>query len=110
MQPDPQGFSLIYVTCPDEETARMISHKAIEAEVAACANIVSGMSAIYPWEGKIAQEGEVVLLLKTASDAVHEAMALVERHHPYDVPAILEIPLGRVSEPYKKWLEETLRK
>lgn len=100
------GFSLLYITCPDSACAERLSRLVIEAKLAACANIVSGMSAIYPWEGKIATGDEIVLLLKTRKFLVTLAIAIVEANHPYNVPAILEIPLGQISAPYKKWLEE----
>lgn len=108
MQPEQTGFSLLYVTCPDKDVAEQLARLALDKKLAACANIISGMTAIYPWKGKIAQENEVILLLKTRKNLVAEAMKAIGRQHPYEIPAILEIPLGELAETYRKWLlEET---
>lgn len=104
MQPDETAFSLLYVTCPDKAVAETLAAGIVEEKLAACANVISGMTAIYPWQGKIANENEVILLLKTRKGLVTKTMALVQERHPYDVPAVLEIPLGEVAAPYKAWL------
>ncbi|MES2906580.1 MAG: divalent-cation tolerance protein CutA [Pseudomonadota bacterium] len=104
IQPGQSGFSLLYITCADKTVAADLARLAISEKVAACANIISGMTAIYPWKGKIEESEEVVLLLKTQKALVQKLIAFIEQHHPYNVPAILEVLLGHVSAPYGAWL------
>lgn len=97
-------FSLIYVTCPDSAEAEKLGRGLIDAKLAASVNVISGMTAIYPWKGKIEKAGEVVLLLKTQKRLVKKAIEALSKLHSYDTPAILEIPLGEVGEKFKEWM------
>jgi periplasmic divalent cation tolerance protein len=104
MDNEDKRFSLIYVTCPDADEAEKLGRGLVEQKLAACANVISGMTAIYPWHGKIEKAGEVVLLLKTQKRLVKKAIDTLANIHSYDTPAILEIPLGEVGEKFKEWL------
>ncbi len=104
MQPEDQCFSLLYITCQDRAEAEKLAYFALEAKLAASANIISGMTAIYRWKGKMERADETVLLLKTRVELVQKAIAALEYEHSYEIPAILEIPLGRMNESYREWL------
>jgi periplasmic divalent cation tolerance protein len=104
MTAEDKRFSLIYVTCPNAEEAERLGRGLVEQKLAASANVIAGMTAIYPWKGKIEKAGEVVLLLKTQKRLVKKAITALSEQHTYDVPAILEIPLGEVGEKFKEWL------
>jgi periplasmic divalent cation tolerance protein len=104
MHAEDKRFSLIYVTCPDAGEAEKLGRELVEQKLAASANVISGMTAIYPWKGKIEKAGEVVLLLKTQKHLVKKAIDALAKVHSYDTPAILEIPLGEVGEKFKEWM------
>ena len=104
------AVSLLYVTCASEEEAARIGRAVVEARDAACANILPGMRSIYWWQGKLAQEGECVLILKTRAELVEALTARVKALHSYSVPCVLELPVARGHQPYIDWLEaETKR-
>ena len=96
----------LYTTVPDMETARTIAKHAVEARLAACANIVPGVQSIYHWQGEVVQDSEVILFLKTQGLHVEALMTLIAEHHPYTVPAMLVLPLEKVHGPYAQWLRE----
>lgn len=104
MGTEDKRFSLIYITCPDAPEAEKLGLELVKQKLAACANIISGMTSIYPWKGKIEKAGEVVLLLKTQKHLVRKAIDKVASLHSYDTPAILEIPLGEVGKKFEAWL------
>ena len=97
-------FIEIEITCPDLASAEAVARACVEDGLAACANIRPGLQSIYRWQGAVEAEGEVGLTLKTRAalfDAVAEA---VTRTHPYDVPAIVALPLVAVAPAYADWL------
>ncbi|HFD14890.1 MAG TPA: divalent-cation tolerance protein CutA, partial [Rhodospirillales bacterium] len=59
---------LCYVTCGSREEARTIARAVVERRLAACANILDGMTSVYRWEGTLHEDPEVLLLLKTRRD------------------------------------------
>ncbi|MYZ47853.1 divalent-cation tolerance protein CutA [Propylenella binzhouense] len=101
-------FKLLYMPCPDADTAKRIGRAAVEARLAGCANILPSMTAIYEWEGAVEEAGECVLLLKTSASAAARLRVLVEREHPYEIPAVLTLPLEDANASYAAWLRQRI--
>ena len=72
--------------------------------LAACANIIPGMTSIYHWEGKLARESEVVLILKTRAELFSAIEARVKELHSYDNPCIIALPIAAGAAPFLAWL------
>lgn len=99
---------VILCTAPDESTAETLARGLVGERLAACVNAISGMKSFYRWEGKIEAEAEVQLIIKTQSDRFDEVAAWLEANHPYEVPEIIALPAGRMSEEYLRWaVDET---
>ena len=99
---------LVLCTCPDAETAERLAADLVERRLAACVNIVSGMTSVYRWQGKIETESEVLLLVKTRSDRYQEVeKALLERH-PYELPEVVAVSLEQGLSGYLAWLDSAL--
>jgi periplasmic divalent cation tolerance protein len=98
---------LIYTTWPDAESAHAFAVEAVEARLAACANILAPMVSVYRWEGTVEQAQETPMLLKTIHASVEPLRALFLERHPYDTPAFvaLEIRADASSPDYVNWLE-----
>ncbi|MGH6923113.1 MAG: divalent-cation tolerance protein CutA [Propylenella sp.] len=101
---DDQPMVLIYCPCPDLGEAKRLGHALLDARLAGCINILPGMVSLYDWKGAREEANEVVLIVKTSAEAAAGARALLEREHPYEVPAILTLPLAGVNAPYRAWL------
>lgn len=99
-----QDIHLVYITCPDMENAAQLANGLIEKRLAACANILPGMTSLYRWEGTIQQSDEVVLIVKTSRGHCRTIIDYVERHHPYDCPAILAFPVTAASSGFASWV------
>jgi periplasmic divalent cation tolerance protein len=82
---------VLYTTWPDAETAEAFARRAVEARLAACANVLAPMRSIYRWEGEIHSEAETPMLLKTTSSAVHDLGQLILKYHPYETPCVLAL-------------------
>ncbi len=77
--------------------------------MAACANVLPGVRSIFRWEGKISDEREVLLLLKTRSDLFDRLAETVKRLHTYQVPEIVALPIEFGSPDYLAWIRESTR-
>jgi periplasmic divalent cation tolerance protein len=100
-------FILVFVTCGSEEEALKIAHSLVEERLAACVNLVSPVRSIYRWEGKIWDEKEWILIIKTQKKRFEELEKKVKSLHSYSVPEIIGLPIVEGSASYLKWLEET---
>lgn len=100
---DDRGL-LVLVTAPEGETAERLARGLVEARLAACVNVVPGLRSFYRWEGKIADDAEVQLLIKTREGRFDALVAWVQEHHPYDVPEVIALPIERGAAPYLAWL------
>ena len=78
----------------------------MEERLAACANIVPRIRSIYRWQGKVEDEAESLILMKTRADTVQSLMNRVRELHTYDVPDIVAIPIKDGHPPYVKWILE----
>jgi periplasmic divalent cation tolerance protein len=100
----PTDLLFLYITCPTKELALSLSECAIHGKMAACANIHGPITSVYPWEGKIQQDTEWVLILKTARTQVDSLTEFIEKEHPYQIPCILQMPIVGGNASYMQWL------
>jgi len=100
---------IVYVTAATLDEARRLGRAAVEERLAACANILPGMRAIYRWEDAMQDEGEVVLLLKTRAGLVETLTARLVELHEYDCPCVLVLPVEGGNPGYLDWLRAETR-
>jgi periplasmic divalent cation tolerance protein len=99
-------FIVVLVTCGSEEEAMKIANALVEEHLAACVNLVSLIRSIYRWEGKIWDEKEWLLVIKTQKQRFGEVEKKVKSLHSYSVPEIISLPIVEGSSSYLNWLEE----
>jgi len=95
---------VVLVTAPDAETAARIARALVEERLIACANLVPGIRSIYRWQGQVADEPEVLLVLKTRESACSAVAARVKALHPYALPEVVALPVVAGSEAYLDWV------
>jgi len=100
---------MLYTTFPEAALALGVARTLIDERLVACANLLPGMRSLYRWQGQVESADEVVLLLKTTTARIPEAMARIAQLHPYEVPCMVEVPLGAVHGSYGEWLRECVR-
>ncbi|MBU1221212.1 divalent-cation tolerance protein CutA [Myxococcota bacterium] len=93
-----------FITVPDIETAEKISRELVSQRLAACVNIISGIKSIYMWEGKLCDDSETLLLVKSAFCNIDSIEKYVTSVHPYELPEIIFTEIDGGSLPYIKWL------
>jgi periplasmic divalent cation tolerance protein len=103
-EPDQNRAVLIYATAPDQATAEAIASTLLDQRLIACANIWPGMTTLYRWEGKIARDSEVVLILKTRAALAERAIAAARTLHPYTTPAFVVLSVEGGHAPFLEWI------
>ncbi len=99
----------VLCTCPDANTAREIADALVGESLAACVNIVPGLTSIYRWRGNIHADAEVLLLIKTRAGRMQELEGRIRALHPYEVPEVIALPVTDGSAPYLDWIQEQTR-
>lgn len=99
---------MVWVTAPDLRVARRLAKAALEAHLAACANLVPGIESHYWWQGKLERGREVLILFKTTARRLAELEKLVLALHPYDTPEFVVVPVHQVNERYLTWWRKAL--
>lgn len=95
---------VILVTAPPNEPAERIARELVESGLAACVNRVPGIRSVYRWEGRIHDDGEDLLIIKTGRAHAEALTARIREIHPYDVPEILVLPVSAGSPSYLAWV------
>ena len=100
---------LVLVTAPSAAVAASLARTLVEEGLAACGNVVPGLRSIYRWQGRVEDEAEALLLLKTRAEAFEALRRRVVELHPYDVPEVLRLAVEAGHEPYLAWVRESVR-
>jgi periplasmic divalent cation tolerance protein len=96
----------VYATAGDRAEAIRIGRAAVEARLAACANVIDGMRSIYWWQGKVEEAKEAVLILKTTEDRVAALIAQVKALHSYDCPCIEALSVVDGHPAFLDWVAQ----
>jgi periplasmic divalent cation tolerance protein len=100
-------IGVVLCTAPSKDIGAKIAHKIVTQRLAACVNIVSSIDSTYTWKGKLYQEKEVLLIIKTRPGLFEKLSEEIKRLHPYEVPEILLLPVLKGNEAYLNWVKES---
>lgn len=101
---------VVYVTAPTHACAVELAHAAVDARLAACANICPSVTSVYRWNDAVKQADEVILFLKTRAEHFEQLEKLLISKHPYDCPCVLAWTADKGSLPYLSWINDSLKK
>lgn len=102
------GAITVLVTCSQDESEK-IAASLIEDQLAACVNIISGITSIYRWQGKICRESECLLLIKSERRLWKRLAQRVKDLHSYQTPEIIAIPIEDGYPPYLDWIKDSVK-
>ncbi len=100
-----EDFIVIFVTASSEEEAKKIAQSLVEKRLAACVNIIKDMQSIFRWKGKLSDEKEVLLIIKTRKKLYKNVEEEVKNIHSYEVPEIIALPIISGSKDYLYWID-----
>lgn len=103
-----EGPCIVLCTVPDPATGETLGRQLVENGLAACVNVVPGLTSIYRWQGRLEQSAETLLLIKTRGDRFEELSATLRRLHPYELPEIVAVSLAAGLPAYLDWINQQL--
>jgi periplasmic divalent cation tolerance protein len=102
------SYLIVFMTAPNREEAVKIVRNLLEEKLIACGNILDPVHSIFWWKGKIEEEKEVLVLMKSQENLFKKLSKRVTELHSYDVPEILAIPIVEGSQAYLDWMRACL--
>lgn len=108
MEKSDSHWSVVLTTTDSETLADTIAAALIEAQLAACVNILP-IRSVYSWQGQIHKNGEWQLLIKTQQSQFEAVSEKVQSLHTYDTPELIALPIVQGSTDYLKWMDDTIK-
>lgn len=102
------GVSVALVTAPDQDVAERLGRVLVEERMAACVNIVPGITSLYRWEGAVQNDTEVLLIIKTTMDGFDALRRRVLQLHPYDAPEVIDVGVRDGDPAYLEWVRDSV--
>jgi periplasmic divalent cation tolerance protein len=99
-------YLLVITTVPDVEVGQIIAENLIQERLAACVTMLGPGQSLYWWKGKITQDQEYTLFIKTKKDVYAKLDEKIRQLHPYDVPEIMALPVFAGSKDYLSWIDK----
>lgn len=103
MKRRPPAVRIVLVTAPPRR-APALARALVRRRLAACANLVPGVRSVYRWKGRVREDRETLLVLKTSAARVPALLAAVADLHPYEVPEGISLRVERGLGPYLDWV------
>jgi len=99
---------VVLITAGSQDEAERIAQALVSEKLAACVNVVPGVTSIYHWQGQVQRDQEWLLLAKSRRGVLDRLVERVQALHSYDLPEIIALPLAGGSEPYLRWLDSVV--
>lgn len=101
---------VVLCTCNSADEATRIARELVERRLAACVQVTSGIRSLYHWQGKVEEDAEHLLLIKTRRDLYEGLETELKRIHTYEVPEIVALPMVEGSVDYLAWMDRELQR
>lgn len=102
------NYYIFFVTVPNMEEGKRIAKILVENKLAACVNIIQKIFSIYWWKGKIEEDNEYLLIIKTIEENSDSIIQKINEVHSYDTPECIGFKIDRGSEKYLNWIKENV--
>jgi len=99
---------IVLTTAGSEEEARKIARHLVERQLAACVNIVSQVTSVYRWQGKVEEAREWLLVVKTTAAAFARVRDAIAELHSYDLPECISLNIEDGASGYLQWIGESV--
>jgi periplasmic divalent cation tolerance protein len=99
---------LVLSTVAQAEDAERIARALVERRLAACVNVVPGLTSFYRWKGAVQRDEERLLLIKARRDGYAALEQALRELHPYELPEVVALPIDAGSAAYLAWLDENV--
>ncbi|MGB0678693.1 MAG: divalent-cation tolerance protein CutA [Polyangiales bacterium] len=101
-----EAVVVAWCTAPDVVFAQRAARAWVQERLAACVQMLPGLTSVYRWQGAVHEDSEVLLIIKTVSARVPALRQWLETHHPYDVPELVVLDAADGLPAYLRWVVE----
>lgn len=101
---------VVVTTVGNEQQANLLAEELVERRQSCCVNILPVQRSVYRWQGKICEDSEYMLIVKTAEEEFEAVQETIQELHQYDLPEILTFPVGRGEANFLAWMSDCLSK
>jgi periplasmic divalent cation tolerance protein len=108
MQVSEKKCLVVLCTCPAGAPAAQLAGTLVEEGLAACVNRLPGVVSNFCWEGRVQEEAETLLLIKTTADCLPAVTARINELHPYELPEVVAVPVEGGLEDYLDWIRASV--
>jgi periplasmic divalent cation tolerance protein len=98
---------LVLTTLGNAEQGKKLAAELVDLRLAACVTCMPNLTSYYRWSGRVEEDSEILLMIKTTSERLETLKAHLLRVHPYQVPEFLVVAVADGGEPFLKWLAES---
>jgi len=102
---EPCDYGVLLTTVPSRDDAARIANLLLDEKLAACVQLLP-IESFYVWDGKMQNEAELLLLIKTRTALFEDAIARIKTVHPYSVPQIVGTPFTAGFKDYLGWIDD----
>ena len=102
-------YIVIFCTVPSKDVGNKIGSALVDKKVAACVNIVPGLTSIYEWKGKVCNDEECLLIVKSRKALFERIKKEILQLHPYELPEVISLQITDGLEPYLGWIAENTK-
>lgn len=99
----------VTTTIDSEAAANALARSAVEARVAACAQVTGPVASIYRWQGAVETAAEWQVVFKTTAEAYPALEVHIKTEHGYEVPEVVMVPILAGNEDYLAWIAAETR-
>ena len=96
---------VVLMTAGSQEEAEEIANTLVKEMLAACVNVLPGVTSVYRWEGKVQRDQEWLLIAKTTRQVLDDLVQRVQALHSYDLPEVVAIPVVGGNQAYLRWID-----
>jgi periplasmic divalent cation tolerance protein len=98
--------AIAYVTAASKDDALRIARTLVDERLAACGNVLDGMTSVYRWQGAIETAHEAVLIVKTRAELIPRVIERVRELHTYQCPCVVSWPIVAGNPDYLQWIAD----
>lgn len=99
---------VVLTTCGNDEDAKALAQVLVERRLAACVNAISKVASTYRWKGKVQQDQETLLIIKTTAPRLAALEQTIREHSKYELPELIALPVEAGGADYLAWIRESV--
>jgi periplasmic divalent cation tolerance protein len=107
-EPAVQPYAIALSTCGSPEEAARLAQELVSRRLAACVNVVPGVRSFYWWDGRVQDDNELLLVIKTRVELLSQLEAAIQELHSYEVPELVVLPIAGGSSAYLRWIDDNV--